>query len=56
MLELDILPDEEACMQVTQTLKSTSEGLETYMQLCEKQTALKQLVSLSTNFFIIRCG
>ncbi|XP_071785114.1 C-Maf-inducing protein-like [Asterias amurensis] len=43
MLELDILPDEEACMQVTQTLKSTSEGLETYMQLCEKQTALKQL-------------
>ena len=44
MLEMEVLPSEDAKMQVVHTLQSTIEGHDLYMKLCEKLSALKQLV------------
>ena len=46
MLEMDVLGTDDIKRQAAHTLQSTIEGHKLYLDLCEKLTALKQLVSL----------
>ena len=56
MLEMEVLPSEDAKMQVVHTLQSTIEGHDLYMKLCEKLSALKQLVGYDRLDSISKCS
>ena len=46
MLEFEILESQDMKMQSITTLQSTSEGKKMYAALCDRQIALRELVSL----------
>ena len=45
MLELDVVDNNDLKMQMVTTLQSTSTGKRMYVDLCERQIALRELVS-----------
>ena len=47
MLELDVVDNNDLKMQMVTTLQSTSTGKRMYAELCERQIALRELVSTS---------
>lgn len=49
MLELEVVDNEDLKLQMVTTLQSTCKGKRTYAQLCERQIALRELVSLSNS-------
>ena len=60
MLEFEIIEGSDLKMQIITTLQSTSMGKSMYAQLCERQIALKELVStiftISTNYRSMQSG
>ena len=47
MLELDVVESNDCKMQIITTLQSTSVGKKMYAELCDRQIALRELVSTS---------
>lgn len=45
MLELEVIDSNDCKMQMVTTLQSTSQGKKMYGALCERQIALRELVS-----------
>lgn len=45
MLELEVVDNEDLKLQMVTTLQSTCKGKRMYAQLCERQIALRELVS-----------
>ena len=45
MLEMDTVDNNDLKMQMVTTLQSTSAGKRMYTELCERQIALRELVS-----------
>ena len=46
MLELEVVDGPDLSMQMITTLQTTAEGKRMYAQLCERQIAIKEMVSL----------
>ncbi len=46
MLEFEIIEGSDLKMQIITTLQSTTAGKRMYAQLCERQIALRELVSI----------
>jgi hypothetical protein len=45
MLELEVVENEDLKLQMVTTLQSTCKGKRMYTELCERQIALRELVS-----------
>ena len=50
MLEMDVVENNDMKMQIVTTLQSTSTGKRLYAQLCDRQIALRELVSWVPEF------
>jgi hypothetical protein len=48
MLELDVVDSNDLKMQMVTTLQSTTAGKRMYAELCDRQIALRELVSEMT--------
>lgn len=55
MLELEVVDNEDLKLQMVTTLQSTCKGKRMYAQLCERQIALRELVSTSLSKFKLGC-
>jgi hypothetical protein len=53
MLELDVIQGEDLKLQMITALQSTPAGKKQYAALCDRQIALRELVSLLLFFFIL---
>ncbi len=51
MLEFEIIEGSDLKMQIITTLQSTTAGKRMYAQLCERQIALRELVSMVISFY-----
>lgn len=55
MLELEVVDNEDLKLQMVTTLQSTCKGKRMYAQLCERQIALRELVSPPNSKFKSEC-